>query len=267
MSKPRKLCIFCGGHSITKEHMWPDWLRNYIPRTKTQFHSQKAIVFRASTQAKTTTHTGDPHSSRVRRVCQSCNNGWMSELQTRAKPILVPLINGERCTLRRQNQLVLASWITMFTMVAEFRLRSDEYVAISESERNQFKDTRRPLMNWKIWIGCIDDQDWIGRYVHTSMPVVSKDDPVKQTSDGVPVPNTQTTTFTVNKLYVHVLSSTVIDLDVQRISTRLAQRIWPPYEHTMRWPPRRLLSRDSAHHISKALLDGVIQRSRARATP
>ena len=30
--KPPGRCIFCGKVGLTKEHMWADWLRSYIPR-------------------------------------------------------------------------------------------------------------------------------------------------------------------------------------------------------------------------------------------
>jgi hypothetical protein len=38
---------------------------------------------------------GDPRSRRLQIVCGPCNNGWMSDLQTAAKPTLVPLITGK----------------------------------------------------------------------------------------------------------------------------------------------------------------------------
>lgn len=267
MPKPRKLCIFCGGHPITKEHMWPDWLRNYIPRTRLNYHSRSGIMFKKHTKSKISLHGGDPHSSTVRRVCKSCNSGWMSQLQNLAKPILVPLIENGHISLRKRDQTILAEWITMFTMVAEFKLRSEELVSISAEERHQFKNTQRPLKNWKIWIGKTETDNWKGKYVHTTLAVSSDGVDIAITSDGVPVPNTQTTTFLVGKLYVHVVSSSSFNPRKQQISTRLVQRIWPTKTKLLKWPPRWLLSDEEAEGLSMALLRGVAKRTGAAEIP
>jgi hypothetical protein len=83
----------------------------------------------------------------------------MSALQIQTKPILIPLLKGERYSLRKREQVILAAWATMFAMVAEYRLRPGELVAISTDERKQFMKTQRPLPNWKIWVGAIDDEN------------------------------------------------------------------------------------------------------------
>jgi hypothetical protein len=46
------------------------------------------------------------------RVCGTCNNGWMSSLENRAKPILIPLIDGQRSIFgfTTDERLVLARW-------------------------------------------------------------------------------------------------------------------------------------------------------------
>lgn len=264
MSKPQRRCIFCDGHPVTKEHMWPDWLRNYIPRTKSSFYSQSGILFRSSADTKTRRHSGDPHSMRVRCVCARCNSGWMSVLQSQAKPILIPLLKGARHSLRKREQAMLATWITMFTMVAEYRLRPGELAAISADERRQFMETRRPLPNWKIWIGTINDDSWRGRYVHTTLPVYESADPGKRSAAGVLIPNTQTTTFVVDRLYVHVLSSSVVKVEKQKISSRLVERIWPLITKTIKWPLQPLVPAD-ADWISMAFFRSVVDRERRPA--
>lgn len=117
--KPPGKCIFCGGHGLTKEHMWADWLRAYIPRAATEHHTQSKVVYLEKDETSLHRRTGDPHSRRIRCVCLSCNNGWMSELQEDAKPFLVPMLKGERITLHRRAQTILASWIGMTVIVAE----------------------------------------------------------------------------------------------------------------------------------------------------
>lgn len=148
----------------------------------------------------------------------------------------------------------------MFTMVAEFRLRPGELAAISADERRQFMQTKRPLPNWKIWIATIDDDSWIGRYFHGTLPVYSSTDVPKRSADNVIIPNTQTTTFVVNRLYIHAISSSVADLSVQKISSRLVHRIWPLVTKKINWPTRSLVSED-AEWLSTAFFKGAIDRA------
>lgn len=41
----------------------------------------------------------------VRMVCAECNSGWMSGLEERVKPVLEPMIRGQRVTLNPEQQL------------------------------------------------------------------------------------------------------------------------------------------------------------------
>jgi hypothetical protein len=188
----------------------------------------------------------------------------MSHLQSKTKPILVPLLDGKRFLLTNKQQLQLATWATMFVMVAELSLRKKELAAVTQGERSEFKRTRKPLKNWKFWIAAIDHPDWIGRYVHTSMRVASKRQASKTTEGVIPVPNTQTTTFVVNKLYIHTISSTArgLDLGKQEIRRGMAQRIWPRSPPIIQWPPRDFLSSSDAEWLSRAFFDGAISRTR-----
>jgi hypothetical protein len=43
----------------------------------------------------------------VRRVCQGCNGGWMSQLEAQAKPPLEPMFDGNAVTLESDQQAVL----------------------------------------------------------------------------------------------------------------------------------------------------------------
>jgi hypothetical protein len=44
---------------------------------------------------------GDARSQKLKVVCKACNSGWMSELQDRTKPVLLPLLTRQRKATRR----------------------------------------------------------------------------------------------------------------------------------------------------------------------
>lgn len=71
-------------------------------------------------QSEIKLRTGDPPRSKVRVVCRDCNTTWLSQIQERAKPHLIPLITGQTFALGATSQESIAVWCTMATMTAEY---------------------------------------------------------------------------------------------------------------------------------------------------
>jgi hypothetical protein len=42
-------------------------------------------------------------------VCRQCNSGWLSELEAAVKPLLTPMIRGDRQTLGPEDQRIVAA--------------------------------------------------------------------------------------------------------------------------------------------------------------
>src|SRR5262245_12065211 len=81
-------CIFCGKQGdMSKEHIWSDWLDEVIPRggdhfvTVTSFLDAEGNSLPDLRQKR----QGSVHTKKVRRVCRSCNGGWMSNIVNTAK--------------------------------------------------------------------------------------------------------------------------------------------------------------------------------------
>ena len=90
--RPPGRCIFCGGGGLSKEHMWADWLHAYIPRIAPEHRTRSTLIHLENQEISTQRRAGDPHSRRIRCVCGPCNNGWMSALQEKTKPFMVPML-------------------------------------------------------------------------------------------------------------------------------------------------------------------------------
>lgn len=56
-------------------------------------------------------------SDTVRRTCGKCNNGWMHDLEVRARPILTPLIHGEAASLDPIRVQIVAFWLAKTFMM------------------------------------------------------------------------------------------------------------------------------------------------------
>ncbi|MGE4055464.1 MAG: hypothetical protein AB7F99_11760 [Vicinamibacterales bacterium] len=93
-----KACLFCGVEGpgiLSDEHVIPQWLLDHVelPADDLMFHGV------ASSATGELTRQPRIHSSFnfvEGRVCEQCNTGWMSKLESMAKPILIPLLDETR---------------------------------------------------------------------------------------------------------------------------------------------------------------------------
>jgi len=99
--------MFCDGQASTKEDVWPSWLMKSIPDIK-------AGTMEASRGGKTLESWKNlKPEQKVKYVCGCCNNGWMSQLENRVKPIIEALFSQEPVRLDNINQITLAQWSVM----------------------------------------------------------------------------------------------------------------------------------------------------------
>lgn len=149
-------CLFCPNPANSREHIWADWLRAYVPRTQVNHIEARIDVTDAGDERLTKKHvSGDPRSRKLKVVCKSCNNNWMSQVQERAKPYLVPLIEGRTCELPRQARTALSRWAALFSTVQE-QMYAD-LVSVSGAEREWIKSRSTAPKNWLIWLGRFAD--------------------------------------------------------------------------------------------------------------
>ena len=156
-------CLFCDqAGKLTHEHLNPDWLRRYIPTTqrlKTHHRGyMRQLDDSGRSQVVEESHRirpGDPYANRMKIVCGRCNSGWMSQLQQRAKPLLLPMILGQWRPLSPAEQETLATWMTMSVIVRETAHKPT--ATTSRQDREAFRQSPRPFVNWSIWIGKYND--------------------------------------------------------------------------------------------------------------
>src|SRR6266568_7486843 len=94
-------CAFCGDSGgMTKEHVWPQWLREHAGELEpvrfahtAGFERSAADAFR-ETRTVTVQQPGSVLNLVARAVCARCNSGWMSQLEERVRPLLLGLIEA-----------------------------------------------------------------------------------------------------------------------------------------------------------------------------
>lgn len=93
---------------------------------------------------------GDSRSRGLRVVCRKCNNGWMSVLQSNAKPSIENLLVGNSIDFTSRAQRNISAWAAMFSMVFEFA--HPETSCISVDERRYLMERNVPPPSWLIWV-------------------------------------------------------------------------------------------------------------------
>lgn len=104
-------CVFCDDKPTTKEHVYPKWLRKVVTgdRFITVLETNAGRKERCPKVGFDLTENA---------VCQTCNSGWMSELENEVLRLLTPMIGGESRKLDAREQCTVATWVhkTMLMM-------------------------------------------------------------------------------------------------------------------------------------------------------
>lgn len=107
-----RVCIFCGGRNVSREHVWPRWLLESLSPA-----GEILATRRAAGVTKPFKATSIELTAKV--VCVRCNSGWMSSLEAKTEPLLRPIIGGHSAELNPSQQTVIAAWATKTLMVGE----------------------------------------------------------------------------------------------------------------------------------------------------
>jgi hypothetical protein len=107
-----KLCAFCdrtlSRENRSKEHILPQWLLDFL---EIRDENIQPTHFSSNGETLTTRH----HTLEgllAGQVCEECNNGWMSQLEQDALPILKPLMLGETTVVERNEneRQIISRW-------------------------------------------------------------------------------------------------------------------------------------------------------------
>jgi hypothetical protein len=253
MADNPRVCIFCGRPAkMTSEHIWGEWVQDYVERTANKYGFANVSVPRPGEDAPATirVRAGDPLNAQVGVVCGDCNSGWMSRLQNAAKPHLIPLFRGERTLLIEPAQKAIAAWVAMATITGEHLAQQPDRVTLPQSARDWLRANHQPpLEGWRIWIGRCQEP-WPNG-VRVTMGILD--------SKGLPdviaakdrVHNTQATAFKIGKLYLATMTCAFPEIPAgwdwrtaPRAQTRL-QQIWPITTRFLNWPAADMTARNA----------------------
>jgi hypothetical protein len=107
-----RVCVFCGSSkNISREHIFSDWLSQKFAKGTKGNNEVRGDDLSRNWQSSI-------FQDKIKIVCEKCNNGWMSDIETRASKLLGPLIFEHRpASYSRDEQAIIALWVQKTVLI------------------------------------------------------------------------------------------------------------------------------------------------------
>lgn len=259
-------CIFCGGSPTNNEHVFSAWSHRHLQKgpgkwlgavgTRTLAYKEDLSEIKGR---------GHIYDWQVKCICETCNNGWMRELENKAIPVLTPLIKGERHSLTKNDQRIAAGWACLKAIIGEYE--SPHFASWSQKDHARLKKLRLPPSNDCVIV--------IGRFKRDRLPMHWLNLPMnflwgKENWGRLGEPTTEfnsaATTQVIGELLIHVIHAPKLRRILKRFNfppqiSRKLRLVWPA-GNAFDWPPDTL-SDAEAHLVANGLY-GQINRAARR---
>ncbi|MGA8613647.1 MAG: hypothetical protein WB760_18635 [Xanthobacteraceae bacterium] len=161
-------------------------------------------------------------------------------------------MTGRYINLNPYNQEVLATWIAMKMLVADFLTPDDVFA--SSLDRSLFMGRRLPPDNMTIWIGRYLGSEATNLYYrHGAVAVVTPIRIIPRRPPPGTKKNLLSQTFIIGELFAHAISTTTgLTFNVPPKFAETIRRIWP-YQHAVAWPPVIGMSDEVARDVATGL--------------
>lgn len=238
-----RACMFCGGKASSREDALPRWLITHLPTPD----GVSVVAERGRAPARK--WKASRHELKVRFVCKGCNNGWMSRLENRAKPLIESLFDAQKTKLPPVHQCTLAEWSVKTAMVFE-ALRSGSTWFYTDSDRRSVARGAGLPPRTRVWAAsCLNLP---GTYCASSD---LSESPKKGRNEGA----AYVTTIAFRDLALQVVTARAprdVSAEVP-ITTEIRTgpwedatlSVWPPAEQAASWPPRLGLDGESGLNV------------------
>lgn len=244
-------CLFCqrefteapSRYERTREHVFGNWTTPYLksdlgPGTQVRWNATRDETTRSAYPAY-------PAQQAVQGVCGDCNSGWLSEIQTAAKPPLIAALrNPKRRSFGEAEQMAMATWALRAALIAGAKA---DQATVPASHLHDFYEVRKPPDKTRIWLAATGRRQFTYIY-HQTIKVSLEDD------EPPPRANAFMSVLAVGHVAFCVLCWT----DVKpvslmgRIQGTYGDAVIPifPVRRPISWPPRQTFTYEGLDQLA-----------------
>ncbi len=257
-------CIFCGRHDgLSKEHIWPEWMAAYLPIAAPNAHVSEVhsgIPKQPSVLQRRSERPGPVHTKKVRAVCRRCNNGWMSELEARAKLPLLRILTSQDLKIVSEQSSTLATWAVLKAIVGEHA--SEDHLTPYE-DRSRLRVELAIPPYFRVFAAKHTSTTKAAYLRHSATLSLSLKGPVPSLPKGINR-NIQVTTILVGPLCLFITATRVHDIDVTLLDpVRSMLRIYPDPDESQDVEGSTALS-DIDMHINSQVIERIMQHPKVK---
>ena len=235
-----RLCVFCGSTGLTREHVIPRWLSDVLPE-QARFRGQdQATVLLQPERTIDGPHHREMvetfNSAIAKVVCWQCNNGFMNDIEGKARPVLSAMIRG---------RLSMSLDVEAVTSIATWGVKTSLMVQLTGREPasltpvyERFFASQLPTRECIVWAAAIDNEDWALRSECRAMLYVEDG----KTADPADPPNILSVTIGLGALLLHTIVDPILGPSIWNLASVFAGAVVPlwPNPRPVTWPPRVL---------------------------
>jgi len=189
---------------------------------------------------------------KLRVVCSDCNSGWMSKLESNAKPILRKMLTGEIVSLAESQQHLLSRWIAMKAIIGEHA--GNKIHVTPTMDRLLVRSQSKIPEYFAIYIGRQGTESNTS-WVRISQTLALSPDGPSPKLEGL-TRNTQSIAFLCGPLFIYVLAIRLDGVDAANfVNFEKLLQLWPIKHTTIDWPATPVLTPVEMGRIAYALED------------
>ena len=219
-------CAFCPSTAkLSGEHIWSDWLNPLLPgRKQFNLRNDKRQIIR--------TWPSPELNWKTKVVCKSCNNGWMSNLESQhAKPSLSELIRGKKGILIDRSRAKSISLFAFKTAVIFDHLMRDRKPFFNNTVRYEFRNSLTIPAGVGVFIAA---SALSGRGEANTLYFES----------NLPAPSffhAYVLTYSVEHVVIQVAACRSFGVSAAKVQNEFGVPLWPEVPANFVWPAARII--------------------------
>jgi len=193
------------------------------------------------------------------------------KIEDPATDVLTRLFTGANNPTRitEDEQRLIASWIALRTMVAEYDHYSP-HITHHMQRKRLWKTQTISRENWRVWIGNYEGREAGALWIQHSFLILPDAVSARRKTRTANYANGQTLTYVIGKLLIHIMyCPDPVLLKIWKFPALVSGKfvcIWPTTGLSIMWPLPALTD-DEAHFASSAFRQFILGTAMKRRTP